>query len=136
MSDENATPGSAQEGTAAAVQATVSRKREPRTPEEMLTDIEAEERKAILRVQQRAAKQKAEVKQKLCAAARKTAAVDMLDGFRAGVKEALKNLDLSDADADAALKKIVTEGLSKLAAEAAAAPAAPAANAAPITLAA
>lgn len=134
MSDENATPDGAQQGAAApSGQAGDNKKRRPRTPEEILKDIAADEQEAIRKVQERAAKARAEVEKKLGAAAKKAAAVEMVDGFRSGIKDALKKPDMQDAEADEVLKKIVQEGLAKLTAETAAAPAA---NAAPLTLAA
>lgn len=120
MSDENATPDGAQQGAAApSGQAGDNKKRRPRTPEEILKDIAADEQEAIRKVQERAAKARAEVEKKLGAAAKKA--------------DALKKPDMQDAEADEVLKKIVQEGLAKLTAETAAAPAA---NAAPLTLAA
>lgn len=133
MSEDHGNAGTNAGANGDAAEAAAKSKRKPRTAEEILKDIEAEEQEAIRRVKERAAKQKAEVQKKLGAAARKAAAVELVDNFRSGIKEALKKPDLQDAEADVVLKKIVQDGLAKLAADA---QAEPAANAAPLTLAA
>ncbi len=107
-------------------------KRKVRTPEEMLKDIEAEEQEQIKKIQARAAERKAEVEKKIRAASKKTVAIELLDKIRADIKAAAKNESMTDEAADALLKKIVEEGVARLAATQAHAPSAAAANAAPV----
>lgn len=107
-------------------------KRKVRTPEEILKDIEAEEQEQIRKIQARAAERKAEVVKKIRAASKKTVAIELLDKIRADIKAAAKNESMTDEAADALLKKIVEEGVARLAATHAHAPSAAAANAAPV----
>lgn len=131
MSDQDKQQ-SGDSGNGNAAGAIESKKRKIRTPEEILKDIEAEEAEAIRKVKARAAEKKAEVQTKMKAASKKTVAVELLDKYRADIKAASRNEAMTDEAADEVLRKIVEEGVGRLAAATASAQTTDAANAAPV----
>lgn len=105
--------GGGNDGAAGAA-AAAKPKRKIRSQAEILEDIEREEQEQIEKARARAAERKAAVTSKPSIAARKNAALDQLDKYRADVRAALGNDKIDEAAVDAELAKIIAAGVAGL----------------------